>query len=312
MAAANHYIAKFGHVNGILPGEVFESRMEVRKAGLMKVHQGGISWGYVDGKRYADAIVLNGGYEDDKDEWQSVLYTGEGGREKDAKSQTEDQKWESPGNDGLRNSCKVQKDVRVIRGPKGESSLSPKAGYRYDGLYRVIECTMETGRSGFLVCRFKMERLDDAQQEITSFEQQIEEIVHGAPPRREYTLQRIVRDTRVVRRVKDWHEGECQICRSWMAVDKAGRRYSEGAHIHALGRKGPDVEGNVLCLCPTCHVKFDNGALYVEDDLTIVDQTGATPANYKLKTVQHHRIEQQFIRAHRRFARLKWGQSEGG
>ncbi len=42
--------------------------------------------------------------------------------------------------------------------------------------------------------------------------------------------------------------------------------YAEAAHIRALGKlhNGPDVASNVLCLCPSHHVLFDTGAIYID------------------------------------------------
>lgn len=50
------------------------------------------------------------------------------------------------------------------------------------------------------------------------------------------------------------------------------RAAHEGAHVRALGtpHHGPDIPANMLCLCPNCHVQFDNGALLIHDDLSIV------------------------------------------
>ncbi|MFD3457255.1 HNH endonuclease [Streptomyces sp. NPDC058691] len=62
----------------------------------------------------------------------------------------------------------------------------------------------------------------------------------------------------------------CQIC--GVTVILTGGADSEGAHIQALGspHNGPDTTDNVLCLCPTCHVMFDGGAIVLTDDLTIM------------------------------------------
>ncbi|MEU1621779.1 HNH endonuclease [Streptomyces sp. NPDC005722] len=91
-----------------------------------------------------------------------------------------------------------------------------------------------------------------------------------SPERVTTSVQRIVRSTAVTRQVKKWHEGACQICS--VTVILPGGAYSEGAHIQALGspHNGPDTTDNVLCLCPTCHVMFDGGAIVLMDDLTIM------------------------------------------
>ncbi|MFK4222936.1 HNH endonuclease [Streptomyces sp. NPDC019890] len=108
--------------------------------------------------------------------------------------------------------------------------------------------------------------------------------------------------------MKRWYQHTCQICRLPLVVGAGGASYAEGAHIQALGKptNGPDVDGNVLCLCPNCHVRLDRGAIYFTDDLEIVDRyaEGPTLPVVRLATVEEHRIQQRFIRAHRRFWKI--------
>ena len=66
----------FGHIDGISVGQIFDSRKEVASAGLHAPLMSGI-WGTQEG---AYSIVLSGGYEDDIDDLNYILYTGQGGR----------------------------------------------------------------------------------------------------------------------------------------------------------------------------------------------------------------------------------------
>ncbi|MFD5781175.1 YDG/SRA domain-containing protein [Streptomyces sp. NPDC126933] len=303
------YRAVFGHVGDILPGALFESRWDVKGARLHKAERDGISWG-LDGEdqRAADAIVLSKGYEDDRDQWDEVLYTGAGGRDENTGRQVKDQTWDNFGNAGLRRSQNKGYPVRVIRGSTGEKTYSPAGGYRYDGLYQIVNSRLEQGKAGFQICRFELHRLPDNEQELTPLEEQVQDVLCGVPPRQTTTVERIVRDTAVSRRVKRWHDYTCQICGLALTVGADGASYAEGAHIQALGGQdgGPDVDGNVLCLCPNCHVRLDRGALYLTDNLRVVDRyaEGLTPRSVSLRTVAQHRIEQRFIRAHRRLWRI--------
>ncbi|MEE1811291.1 YDG/SRA domain-containing protein [Streptomyces sp. BE133] len=308
-----------------LPGVHFESRLAVKDAKLHKEREAGISWGLDgDGERAADAIVLNKGYEDDLDNWDEVIYTGAGGRDRNTGRQIEDQTWGNRGNEGLRRSRISRNPVRVIRGSEGERDYSPVSGYRYDGLYQVVNEWTEVGKAGFRICRFKLRRLPAETQELTPVEQQVRDILdrqdHGAvgegnvdgpepaTRRRTSTVERIVRDTAVVRRVKEWHEYTCQVCGLALAVGPEGKSYAEGAHIQALGGSagGPDVEGNVLCLCPNCHVRLDRGAFYLTDNVHVVDRyaEGLASLPVPLRTVEQHRVGERFLRAHRRFWRI--------
>ncbi|MEU9057495.1 YDG/SRA domain-containing protein [Streptomyces sp. NPDC048430] len=316
------YKAVLGHVDDVAPGSHFESRAAVKAARLTKETIAGISWGVGDeGRIVADAIVLNDGYVDDVDRWTEIIYTGAGGQKGNSKRQVEDQSWGNRGNSSLRMSRIQRSSVRVIRGYKGVAEYSPVAGYRYDGLYEVLEDWDEAGKEGFRICRFRLRRLEDRVQELTSVEEQVRHLLHqqcvgveasGDGPdvparRRAATINRIIRDTAVSRRVKRLHDYTCQICGLAVSVGPNGENYAEGAHIHALGgpEGGPDVDGNVLCLCPNCHIRLDRGALYITDNLHVVDRyaTDEFRREIPLRTVEQHRIQSQFARAHRRF----WG-----
>jgi hypothetical protein len=74
------------------------------------------------------------------------------------------------------------------------------------------------------------------------------------------TTYRILRDTELARRVKSIHRFECQICGSTIQLPD-GSRYAEAHHIQPLGgsHNGPDVIGNILCLCPNHHAELDYG-----------------------------------------------------
>lgn len=63
------------------------------------------------------------------------------------------------GNLALVYSMKNDLPVRVIRGYSHKSVFSPKAGYRYDGLYNVEEHWEEIGKSGYRVWRFRLKKI---------------------------------------------------------------------------------------------------------------------------------------------------------
>lgn len=81
------------------------------------------------------------------------------------------------------------------------------------------------------------------------------------PERLETTTYRILRDTALARRVKVLHDFKCQICGHSIKLAD-GVRYAEAHHIKPLGgeHKGPDVLGNILCVCPNHHAELDLGA----------------------------------------------------
>ena len=66
-----------GAINGIQVGQRFDSRQTLCDAGVHRMTQNGIA-GY-GGNQPAESIVLSGGYQDDIDDGDEILYTGEGG-----------------------------------------------------------------------------------------------------------------------------------------------------------------------------------------------------------------------------------------
>ncbi|KAH9937857.1 SRA-YDG, partial [Epithele typhae] len=109
------------------------------------------------------SLVMSGGYEDDRDSGDLFTYTGAGGRVgqngdnlRDG-PQNCDQTWANTGNASLKVSAHTKRPVRVVRGFQSNSKYAPAEGYRYDGLYIVVKAWMEPGRSGFQVCRFRLE-----------------------------------------------------------------------------------------------------------------------------------------------------------
>ena len=138
----------FGSIKGVSIGQIFIRRRDLSDAGVHAPLQAGIWGGANEG---ACSIVLSGGYEDDIDDLDFILYTGHGGQEN--KKQVADQQF-TVGNQGLVLSCELKLPVRVIRGEQIPNG--PDHGYRYDGLYYVQKYERVRGKSGFYVCRFHL------------------------------------------------------------------------------------------------------------------------------------------------------------
>jgi len=123
----------FGDVPGNPEGTTYANRRALSASDVHAPLEAGI-WG-----RQAEgvvSIVLNGGYEDDQDRGDEIVYTGHGGQVRGGRRQTADQALALP-NLALARNVTDGVLVRVIRGPGGDPSQSPKAGFRYDGLFRV-------------------------------------------------------------------------------------------------------------------------------------------------------------------------------
>ena len=250
--------------------------------------QAGISGSASEG---ADSIVLSGGYEDDHDEGDVILYTGEGGRDPLTGQQVKHQQLVR-GNRALAVSHRDGLPVRVTRGHRHRSPFSPRSGYEYAGLYRVEDHWREVGQSGFLIWRFRLTRLENQDAHHTEADPQHPNSHH--PGRRPTLVQRIVRDTTTARAVKALYDHHCQVCGE--RLETPAGAYAEAAHIRPLGapHHGPDVAGNILCLCPNHHVLFDLGAFSVEDDLTLTGLPG------RLHVHPQHTLDAAQLRYHRR------------
>ena len=250
--------------------------------------QAGISGSQTEG---AESIVLSGGYEDDVDDGDVLIYTGHGGRDRGTGQQIHDQPF-SRGNRALALSKQNGLPVRVVRGSNHDSPYSPRSGYSYDGLYAVEEFWHEVGRSGFRIWRFRLVKIPDnapAGEEIRE-----EPAGYSVPRRREVRSSRVVRDSARARRVKALYGHRCQMCGT--RLDCPAGPYAEAAHIRPLGapHNGPDTEDNILCLCPNHHVLFDNGAVSISDDLSINGDEGD-----RLAVHENHRIDRRHLAYHR-------------
>lgn len=153
----------FGEVSGIKEGQRFASRKALVEAGLHRSIQHGIDG---NGKEGVAAIVISGGYEDDLDLGDEIIYTGHGGNEPLSKKQIENQSWQSHGNMGLVVSELRRLPVRVIRGQDKKSSFAPKVGFVYGGLYQVIDHWDKIGKSGYTVCLFKLKKINALHEDL--------------------------------------------------------------------------------------------------------------------------------------------------
>ncbi len=104
------------------------------------------------------------------------------------------------------------------------------------------------------------------------------------------TTYRILRDTELARIVKVMHDYQCQICGHAIKLP-SGSRYAEAHHIQPLGEphNGPDVIGNILCVCPNHHAELD----YRVSALTLS----------ALRRVTSHAVDPKYVDYHNRLLR---------
>jgi putative restriction endonuclease len=142
---------QYGAVAGVSVGDEFARYREMHAVGLHRTLQAGIA----GGKDGADSIVVNGGYPDDVDLGDQIIYTGQGGRDETTRRQVADQEL-TLGNAGLAVAYRDKHPVRVIRGASGDPNYSPKDGYRYDGLFDIVDMWPEVNGDGFRIWRFHL------------------------------------------------------------------------------------------------------------------------------------------------------------
>jgi putative restriction endonuclease len=289
----------FGELEGFPLGSVWRTRKEVSKSGVHKPPMNGISGTAIEG---ADSIVVSGGYEDDEDFGNEIIYTGTGGYDVATGKQTSDQTLDNTNNAALVISQFQGLPVRVIRGAKGDPAYSPKEGYRYDGLFRVEDHWSEIGKSGFRIWRFRLTSINnsDALQPI-EFKKDVIPKGEVNPGKIRSVVIRTIRNTAVAEYVKKLYEYKCQICGIQIPVPKGF--ISEGAHIRALGKphRGPDVVSNVLCMCPNHHAEFDAGGIYIADSFEVFTNDDVKIGS--LSVLEQHQVDLAQLSYHRKL----WG-----
>jgi len=274
-----------------LIGSTYPSRKSLVEAGVHGVLQQGI-WTQ---NSIALGIVMSGGYEDDEDYGDRIVYTGDGGRDPVTGVQIADQEL-TAGNRGLAAAMDQGFAVRVIRGSNLKSKHAPASGFRYDGLFRIEDRDFTRGKAGFHVWKFWL--VKELEQEFVLQDTQAT-LPDGTlePLRRLSRVERVVRSSALASAIKKLYDYRCQVC--GIRLEKVTGGYAEGAHIRPVGQlhKGPDVPGNLLCLCPNHHVLFDDGAIWVDDQFNVYERNGALIGPLILKP--GHEIDTEQLRYHR-------------
>ena len=110
-----------------------------------------------------------------------------------------------------------------------------------------------------------------------------------------------IRDRRKAAALKRHYNNACQFCDTQLQVGD-GQLYSEAAHIKGLGEphNGPDIESNMLVLCPNHHLQFDRGVLRLRkigDDYKIESAVARDPLNGKWIMLTH-KLEYEYVSYH--------------
>jgi HNH endonuclease len=127
------------------------------------------------------------------------------------------------------------------------------------------------------------------------------------PTRGSWTVERVIRDTRVGRILKGEYDGTCQVCRRQLIV-APGKFYAEAHHLRPLGKPhdGPDRLSNVLVLCSAHHVEFDHSLIAPDPrGLRLHTVHSAHPYQGKVLHVQaRHSLDRRHLKYHWRLFQL--------
>ena len=270
----------FGEIEGVTEGQIFESRRELHDANVHNGLMRGI------GKQGA-SIVLSGGYVDDEDLGDEIIYTGQGGRDPNTGLQVRDQTL-TKGNKFLEENYRLGNPIRVIRGSQHNSPYSPASGYIYSGLYRIESVSSPTGAHGFLIYRFKLNKISEGESFIQPPPQGQQQ-----PNRAQVITSRVIRNSAIGNHVKEMYDYTCQV--SGVRLEAPNGPYAEACHIKPVGKphNGPDDISNVLCLSPNIHVLFDLGAIAINDDLTLIGHEGS------VNIIDGHNVDLEALKYHR-------------
>ena len=281
-------VVGYGRLKEIQEGTIFADRLALHEAKIHRPLQAGICGTASRGG--AESIVVSGGYKDDEDYGDVIIYTGHGGRDPNTGVQVKDQEPTDPGNAALLQNIVTGLPVRVIRGANGDPKFSPPGGYSYDGMYSVEEYWSKPGADGPRILQFRLAKIN---KESDLAPNQWEQVASG-----------VYRDRRVAADVIRLHNSECQVCGTFLEMP-GGRRYARAVHIRGLSlpHNGPDIAENILCLCPNHCVLFELGSLTINDTFEIIDEI-SNEAVGDLRMVGKHRIVLEYIRYHRNLHRL--------
>lgn len=279
----------FGNIPGVNEGDSFVNREALRNAEIHLAPVAGIDGNPRVG---ATSIVLNGGYVDDLDLGDEIIYTGHGGNDANTNTQISDQSWDATGNKALLVSEMHGLPVRVTRGHKHKSPFSPSSGYEYGGLYSVVEHFQDRGVNGFLICRYRLIKQTPLPAKKMDIKKQLPK-GNDEIKRTPTTILKIVRDTILSQSIKQHYDYTCQVCEIRISVREIG--YAEAAHIRPLGlpHNGSDKPENIICLCPNHHVMFDKGIFTIADDFKLIGLNGSLIVkdghNIDLNNLAYHR-----------------------
>jgi len=276
-------------MNNLKIKQNFDNKEALFTAGLHSLKRAGVA---ANKETHGNvSIVLSGKYND-IDNGNNIIYTGPGGREKGSVVHTKDQEYKN-GNVWLHNSYTNIKPILVFRKASLKNNHSPKKGIAYGGKFYIDSIWNEL-ENGFLVYKYKLVEYKPTVKTTAGNRKK------GNKKIVKRTIDECVRLQEVVENVKNWNNNMCQVCGVRIPVKTEREYYSEGAHIKGFqSDDGPDIEANMLCLCPNHHKMMDYYGLTLSDDLKIISIDKEIHGK-KLRMVQEHKISTEFVKFNRK------------
>ncbi|WP_326568052.1 YDG/SRA domain-containing protein [Amycolatopsis rhabdoformis] len=233
-------------------------------------------WGISGGKDGSDSIVVNGGYPDDHDAGDEIIYTGQGGRAHNR--HVADQELVL-GNAGLKRAYEERQPIRVIRGSKGDKRFSPAAGYRYEGLFGITEMWPEVReQDGLRIWRFRLVKLGtEASAAPTSDPDEAEDDNVSWTGGHRTSLVKVRRGQRAFRTgLLEKYGLNCAV------TGPAPKQVLQAAHLRAFADHGTHKRSEGLLLRSDIHSLFDAGLLAVDtaDNTVVVAPSLRTHTTY--------------------------------
>ncbi|KAF8121816.1 PUA-like domain-containing protein [Boletus edulis] len=150
----------YGHIPNVPVFTTFRSRDALIRAGVHGQSQAGIHGDSKDGGG-AFSICVSGGYEDNVDNGETIVYVGSGGQNSRGE-QTADQSFDDSRNRSLQISCETARPVRVIRGRNKKSFYAAGLRVRHVLVLMVVQGfmpEMRRGKEGHNMCFFELQRV---------------------------------------------------------------------------------------------------------------------------------------------------------
>ncbi|MBI4340418.1 MAG: HNH endonuclease [Chloroflexi bacterium] len=122
----------------------------------------------------------------------------------------------------------------------------------------------------------------------------------GPAVRRTTVVRQIYRDNALSRFLKYLYDSHCQVCGFSFPLPRGGI-YVECHHIRPLGNphQGPDIENNMLVLCPNHHAMMDYGVIAVHPENRAVLSIDPSLAQQgQPLQLQKHVLKVEFLEYH--------------